>query len=153
MRVEYINSFIEATTIVLKAMTNVDFLVGKPYLAVNSNPDKYVFIMVGITGEIKGKATIGMDMNAARSIASAMMMGFPVEELDDMSKSALGELGNMIMGNTATLIYELGHKIDITIPTLIVGKNISMLTSGMKTIGIPVESSIGKLTLSIASNE
>lgn len=153
MRVEYINSFIEATTMVLKTMTNVEFLVGKPYLEVNTSSDKSVFIMVGLTGEIKGKATIAMDMNAAKSIASAMMMGFPVEVLDDMSKSALGELGNMIMGNTATLIYEFGHKIDITFPSLIVGDNVNMLSSKMKSIAIPVESEIGKLTLSIATND
>ncbi len=29
----------------------------------------------------------------------------PVEALDDMSKSALQELSNMIMGNSATLLF------------------------------------------------
>ena len=31
------------------------------------------------------------------------MVGFDVQEVDDLAESALAELGNMIMGNTATI--------------------------------------------------
>ena len=40
----------------------------------------------------------------ATTLCASMMMGMPVAEIDDMAKSALSELGNMIMGNAATLL-------------------------------------------------
>ena len=44
-------------------------------------------------------AIVVMGMNTAKDIASRMMMGMPVVELDAMARSALSELGNMMMGN------------------------------------------------------
>ena len=41
-------------------------------------------------------------------MASKMMMGMPVTALDDMSISAISELGNMIMGNAATILLNKG---------------------------------------------
>ncbi len=45
-------------------------------------------------------------------------MGMPVTELDDMATSAISELGNMIMGNAATIFSTKGIVIDITPPTV-----------------------------------
>ncbi len=45
-------------------------------------------------------------------------MGMPVTELDDMAMSAISELGNMIMGNAATIFSTKGIVIDITPPTV-----------------------------------
>ena len=42
----------------------------------------------------------------------------PIEQMDDLSKSAICELGNMILGNSATLLAANGIGIDITPPTL-----------------------------------
>ena len=53
-----------------------------------------------------------------------MMMGMPVMELDDMARSALSELGNMMMGNAATLLFNNNISIDITPPTLLLGSAI-----------------------------
>ena len=46
-----------------------------------------------------------MDKPVALQIASAMMMGMTITELDEMSKSAIAESANMILGNAATLLY------------------------------------------------
>ena len=46
-----------------------------------------------------------------------MMMGMPVTALDDMSASAINELGNMMMGNAATILSTKGIAMDITPPT------------------------------------
>jgi chemotaxis protein CheX len=153
MKVEYINSFIKAITSVLKSMTNEDFTVGKPYIENGQTTNMQVLIIVGISGDMKGKAIIGMNMDAAKHVASSMMMGFPVTELDSMSKSALSELGNMVVGNAATFIYNYGHKIEISIPTLIVSSNVSMFSDGNQTIMIPMKSTIGELIFSIGTHE
>jgi hypothetical protein len=51
---------------------------------------------------------ISLSKETALSVASLMMGGMLVTELDDLSKSAISELGNMIMGNTATILQAEG---------------------------------------------
>ena len=69
-----------------------------------------------------------------------------------MAKSAISELANMIMGNAATLLYNRGINIDITPPSLLMGENMQITPSKMKTICIPlVISSEDKIDLDIST--
>jgi chemotaxis protein CheX len=65
-----------------------------------------------------------------------MMMGMPVDELDEMSQSALSELANMLTASAATAFYNLGIHIDISTPTLLYGKNISVNMSSKQVLCI-----------------
>jgi len=78
------------------------------------------------------------------------MMGMPVNEIDEMAKSALSELGNMIMGNSATLLFNKGVKIDITPPSLVKGTAIEISSAGMETMCVPLISPIGDVEFDIA---
>lgn len=153
MKAEYINPFLTATSEVLKQATQIEFKTGAPYLKNSPFPAESVVIVVGITGEIRGQAVISMSNVAAKKIASAMMMGMPVDALDDLAKSALSELGNMIMGNSATLLFNNGVNIDITPPTLMMGENLQITSSQMKTIGVPLISDVGNVNLDISVKE
>jgi chemotaxis protein CheX len=57
--------------------------------------------------------------------------------MDELSKSAIGELGNMIMGNAATIFSTKGIGIDITPPVLAIG-NMSISNLQLKNICIPL---------------
>ena len=154
MKVEFINPFIKATTGVLKTLTDIDFVTGKPYVKASPYTAKEVLIIVGITGEIRGQVVITLDVAFAKKMASMMMMGMPVDELDELSKSALSELGNMIMGNTATLLFNEGVSVDITPPTLMVGQQLSISSGSMRTICIPLTApGLGELILDLSIKE
>lgn len=153
MKVEFINPFIQATTGVLKTLTNIDFITGKPYIKASPYNAKDLVIIVGITGEIRGQAVISMDLDLAKNMASMMMMGMPVEDLDELSKSALSELGNMIMGNSATLLFNSGINVDITPPTLMVGEKLSISSGSMRTVCVPLTADIGEIVLDISVKE
>ncbi|MBI9011081.1 MAG: chemotaxis protein CheX [Clostridiales bacterium] len=153
MRVEYINPFIKASTEVLKMIAQIDFTTGKPYMKSSPFTPSSVLIVVGITGAIQGQAVISMSKELAMGVASKMMMGMPVNELDEMSKSALSELGNMIMGNAATLLYNEKVHVDITPPTLMVGDGITISSSTMTTIGVPLNSELGTMNFDISIKE
>ena len=153
MKVEYINPFIKASTEVLKMIAQIEFTTGKPYMKSSPFTPSSVLIVVGITGEIQGQAVISMTMELAMGIASKMMMGMPVTELDEMSKSALSELGNMIMGNAATLLYNDEIQVDITPPSLMVGDGITISSSTMTTIGVPLNSELGTMNFDISIKE
>jgi len=83
-----------------------------------------------------------------------MMMGMEVKSLDEMAKSAIAELGNMIMGNVSTEFYNTGVKIDITPPTVLVGNDMAFSTKGIKTICVPlILENVGKIEVDIAITE
>jgi len=98
-----------------------------------------VVIIVGIVGEIKGNVAYSMDFEAAKKIASTMMMGMPVDELDEISKSALSELANMLTAGAATAFYNMEIKVDITTPTLLCGKNISINMSSSHVLCVELQ--------------
>lgn len=153
MKAEYINPFIKASTEVLKTIANIDFQTGTPYLKGNPFGADNLIILVGITGEIRGQAVISMSFEMAKHVASCMMMGMPVEEIDEMAKSALSELGNMIMGNTATLLFNQGVNIDITPPTLMIGEKLQISSGGMQTVGVPLICDAGTVTVDVSVKE
>lgn len=153
MKVEYINPFLKASVDVLRMMAQIEFTMGKPYLKTSPFTAENLIIVVGITGEIRGQAVISMTNDMAKTIASCMMMGMPVPEMDEMAKSALSELGNMIMGNSATLLFNQGVNIDITPPTLMMGENMSISSAQMTTLSVPLTSPQGTITFDISIKE
>ena len=116
MNVELINPFIQGTNQVLNIVCNVDSKIGK--LVMKTKPfEPKMNITIGIIGDIKGKVNFSFDLSVALFIASKMMFT-QVNELDEISKSALCELCNMISGSVATIFSNNGKFIDITTPKL-----------------------------------
>ena len=144
--VEHINPFLLSAQQILLQVCNMQTKVGqisKDNLCIDGEP---VFIMLGVTGEMTGQVCIVFDMDVAKDVASRMMMGMPVAEIDDMAKSALSELGNMIMGNAATLLSNNNLRIDITPPTL--GMGSTKLTSpNLTSIRVPLVYDGGEVKL------
>jgi len=139
LNVEYINPFINVSVNLVEMVCNVKanrgniFIKNSPFMAGS------VVIIIGIAGEFKGQVFFSMDEGTACKIASAMMFGMEVTSLEEMAKSAIAELGNMIMGNVSTEFYNNGVRIDITPPTVMVGNDIAITTKVQRTICIPLE--------------
>jgi chemotaxis protein CheX len=151
MNVEYINPFIEASRTVIKTVANIDVSLGKVYLKASTYTSETIVVIVGIMGGLRGQVMFSMDKPVSLKIASAMMMGMTITELDEMSKSAIAESANMILGNAATILYGKGIKIEITPPSLMMGDNIQISTPKMTTLCIPLNlSSGGTIELDIA---
>ena len=138
MNVEYINPFVEASQTVLKAIANIDSSTGRVYLKTAPYSSDTLAIVIGLMGDIKGQIIFSMNRAVACKIASAMMMGMPVYELDEVSKSAIAEAANMILGNAAALLYRKGIKTDITPPSLFMGDDMQVSSPKMKTICVPL---------------
>lgn len=75
-------------------------------------------VLIGITGDIKGKLLLSGELSTFSNISMAMF-SMPVE--GEMLTSFSGELGNMIAGNISTHIVQKGVNMDITHPTIIQG--------------------------------
>jgi len=85
-------------------------------------------IYFGMVGEINGNIMVLLDMSSARNLTS-FMMGKPVEEiteedafhLDDMERSALQEIGNILSGAYISSLASLTNlRVEITTPSLCV---------------------------------
>ncbi|NMA66409.1 MAG: chemotaxis protein CheX [Clostridiaceae bacterium] len=139
MNVEYINPFIEASQSVLMMMTGNKPELGKVYIRNSPYESDNIVVIVGVTGSIRGQVVIALGKEAATKIASAMMGGMQIDELDEISKSAIAELANMIMGNTATLLSGKGVGVEITPPSLLTGEKLTIAPANMKTISIPLK--------------
>lgn len=124
--VNYINPFLISSISIFESMAQMKLGVGKPSAGVLKFESDMFIIQVGVTGQMKGQVLLALPPEKAKKVASNMMCGMPVEELDEMSRSALGELSNMIMGNTATLFSNQGIIIDITPPLSMSGSKLIM---------------------------
>ena len=138
MNIEYVNPFIEASQIVIKKAANLQVRLGKVYIRNTPYDVNSPLIEVGLIGKIQGKAILSMPLPIALALISNMMMGAKVTEIDTLGKSALNELANMIMGNTATILYNKGIGIDITTPKMMFGDGTLSPPAGMTTISIPL---------------
>lgn len=154
VNVEYINPFITSSATIIKQMANIDSKIGKLTLKESPYTGGNVAIFIGITGQIKGQVIFSLDIESAKIVASSMMGGMPMDEFNEIAKSAVSEMTNMILGNAATLLSNKGILIDITPPSLLIGEKLQISTAKMKTICIPLElSSGGKLEIDVAISE
>lgn len=149
MSADYINPFLMATTGIIKDVCQEELSIGKPYIKTNEFGEDSAIIMIGLTGQLKGQVLLAFNMQSALYVASKMMMGMPVTELDDMAKSAISELGNMIMGNAATMLSQKGILVDITPPTLVTG-TFNIVTTYAQNVCVPLDSSNIKLEINVA---
>lgn len=129
MDVKLVNPFVEAFVNVMPMLGFQDVKKGNLSLKGKELNSSGVLIIVGIVGSVRGNVVYSFSMEDAKKIASTMMMGMPVSELDDMSKSALSELTNMLTANAATSFSNMDMLIDISTPTLLHGTNVSVKMS------------------------
>ena len=148
LNAEHINPFLMAAKKVLQDMCFVEVAIQKPLLKEASFEQDDWVIIIGVTGEMRGQVLIGMSGDDACNIASKMCM-MEVKRIDDFAASALSELGNMIMGNAATVFSSKGVGIDITPPTLSNGK-VSFTNTFTKTLCVPMSFPGGKIEMFLA---
>ena len=114
-----INPFVQGAQRVFDSICQETPSLGKVYL--KSKPYKVspVSVSISIFGAFEGEVVYGMKEPDGCSIVSKMMMGMPVPTLkDDMAKSAVSELANIISGNVATIFSGKDVVVDIKPPQL-----------------------------------
>ncbi len=107
-----------------------------------------VNVIIGLTGELKGRINFGMSPATAKAIAGAMMFE-EVSELDEMAISALCELGNMISGQATILLSQGGAKSDITPPSIVMGSSVFAAWYGIRAMTVALDMSVGTVHLTV----
>lgn len=91
-----------------------------------------VHVLFGLTDGLHGNIVLGFKMSTALTIVSFMMGGMQIDSLDEMSQSALGELGNMIVGTGITNTHS-ASLINFSTPTIVVEGHIYVNAKETKT--------------------
>lgn len=149
IKTDLINPFINATQSVLDDISSIESRLGKAQLR---NPDykgEIVAVIVGVTGELNGQVIFAMAKDVACEVAGGMMGTAPAAKLNDMAKSAVEEMANMVMGNTATIFSNRGTLIEITHPNLCIGENMRFDVGGLKNVCVPFNRDDGSLLLEV----
>lgn len=115
---DLITPFVQASVSVMEMLTCKKLEAGEKTEGITESKDSSIYIKIGIVGELNGFVVLELAITKAMEIASMMMCGMPVTELDDMARSAISELTNMIMGNAATVFSVGDILIDITPPVI-----------------------------------
>ncbi|MEW6771994.1 MAG: chemotaxis protein CheX [Bacillota bacterium] len=106
-----------------------------------------VNVLVGLSQDVRGNVAYSMTEGTARNIAS-FVMGFPVGQLDEMAKSAVAELANVLASRAAIILERGGLLVSISPPTLIAGKNVTLL-SHVRILAVEVFTGAGLIEANI----
>lgn len=137
MKAEYVNPFASAAVNVFTMVAGVTPERGQLGARPQMFTTQQVNIVCGVTGTIEGLVLYGMSLLTASRIASKMI-GHSVTTFDSLAQSAIAELGNMISGNSLSLLSTQGLSCDITPPSIIRGNNVRMTTSDCPVLLIPM---------------
>ncbi|GAG41188.1 unnamed protein product, partial [marine sediment metagenome] len=91
----------------------------------------------------------GLSIAPALAMVSRIM-GQAFTEFDDLARSGIAELGNVITGRASIKLAEAGFESNITPPTLVQGKGIKISTLQFPRVVVPLKTEVGELTVHIA---
>ena len=112
---DILNSTIDSVKGVLPFEVSIDqpSIFKEPYSQLS------IGVLIGMTGDIRGRLIIDGDETTFGSIGEGMF-GMKIE--GEMLESFAGELGNMIAGTLSTCISKYEIEMDITPPSVLVGE-------------------------------
>lgn len=116
---QHITDILNSTIDSVKGILPFNLSIDKPCLFQQPYTQYSIGVLIGMTGDIRGRLIIDGDATTFSSIGEGMF-GMKVE--GEMLESFAGELGNMIAGTLATSFSKYEIDMDITPPTVLVGE-------------------------------
>ena len=153
MNVAYINPFIESTARSLDMMAGIQ--AEKIGLSVKEDliTTYDITSIIGMTGETSGSIIISFPATLACKIASNMLME-DIHEMNQAVQDAIGEIGNIVVGDARRLLIQEGFQLNISIPTVVMGKGHVISRSGdVPCIAIPFKTEFGEFEVNVGLKE
>lgn len=123
MDAKIINSFIQSADAILTGSMGIELKQGKPTVNNPISMGDQVCVVIGFIGDIQGTMALGFKIETALNIAKHMCGGMEFSNLEEISISALSELGNMIGGHSSIKLDKEGYNTDIMPPRFIMVDN------------------------------
>ncbi len=84
-----------------------------------------VNVIVSFTGAVQGHVLLGMTKRTACAMAASLLME-EITEFDDMTRSGVAEIANIVAGGCATALHRDGFETNITVPSVIAGDRVEV---------------------------
>jgi chemotaxis protein CheX len=152
MRVELLNPFIIAAGEVLTKELGVKAIRGQLSLQRDTYVCDDITVLISLVGDIWGVAIISMGFDTAKAVVSHMLAE-TITDFNELAQSGIGELGNVITGQSATRLAQSGYNADISVPTMIVGKGSRISTFDIDRLIVPLQTELGTISLTLALRE
>jgi len=149
MNVAFINPFIEATLRSLDMMAGIK--ADKAGLEVKEDliTTFDISAIIGITGATSGSIILSVPEKLACKIAANMLM----EDITTMNKQvedAIGEIGNIVVGDARRGLIHDGFSLNISVPTVVIGSGHRISRSGdIPCIAIPFTTEFGDFEVNV----
>jgi chemotaxis protein CheX len=125
MDVSFVNAYVSAVQNVFRTMIGIEVSIGKPSLKHEALTVADITGVMGFGGDKKGTFCISLSKESAVFIYKTMI-GDEADDINADVVDAMGELTNIISGQTRVEIEKLGHKLNATLPTVIKGQNVEI---------------------------
>lgn len=135
MKAEHINPFIQTLENTVRNFCKEEIERTGAYLNRSPFATKGIAISIGITGQIEGYFVLTLSQSSAIHIVRKMTGNLNTKELDEMGKSAISELCNIIAGNACSILAQANINTEITPPLIVDGR--ANLKSPINTICLP----------------
>lgn len=152
LNVKVLNPFLDAANEVLAAEAHVHVNRGGLSLQKSAMTTDDVTVLLNMVGEVQGVVLYSLSMQTGKALAAAMM-GQEFETFDSLAQSGIAELGNVITGRASIKLAEAGFQADISPPTLIQGKAVTISTLDFSRLVVPLTTDLGELTVHLALRE
>ena len=107
MKEDYVNGFLTPAVHVWEKELAVKLTLAGTEQVASQYTTNELTALIGISSQLEGNVLYGFTQESAKSIASKMI-GQEIVDMDEVALSAIGEIANMIIGNAATLLANLG---------------------------------------------
>jgi chemotaxis protein CheX len=121
----FVNAHLVAVQNVFKTMLRIEITMGKPTLKTTKLTLADVTGVIGFAGDKKGTFSLAFTKESALFIYKSMV-GEEAPSINAEVVDAIGEITNIISGQTRVEIEKLGYKLSAALPTVIVGQNIEV---------------------------
>ncbi|MFB6344312.1 MAG: chemotaxis protein CheX [bacterium] len=156
MKADHINPFVKASVRVLNQF-DPELSIEREQPRKVDSPYKTLGVTcyLGLTGALEGQIIYDMEIETARKVAGTMN-GQDSLEINDLARSAIQELSNMISGNAVTTLKNetIDGSLDITPPSLIVGNGSTISDYQNKPfVQVPLRSNLGTFLVNLSISE
>jgi chemotaxis protein CheX len=152
LRAEFINPFLIAATDVLKSEINSEPTKGPLSLEHKPFTTQEVTALIAVTGNVQGSVFYCLSERTALNLVG-IMMGKRYPFFDEMAKSGIAELGNVITGRASMLLAEAGYPSKIAPPVMLEGRGTMISTLKIPRLVVPLETKHGVLEVHVALQE
>lgn len=152
MNVKFLNPFTEAAQKVLEAECNLAVQRGPLTMQISCMTAEEVTVLINLVGQVEGTVLYGMNVQTALNLVSRVM-NQEFHEFDDLARSGVAELGNVITGQATIKLSQAGYESLISPPTMIEGKDVEISTLDFQRIVVPMTTEVGDIIVHLGIRE